>query len=53
MTDRRTDGRAIAYSVVRIYATCCRALKTVHHTSELGLPKILNGTAAQALTVMK
>jgi len=29
VTDRQTNGRAIAYSALSIYAICCRALKIV------------------------
>jgi len=31
--DRRTDGRAIAYSALSIYVICCRALKTIRCAS--------------------
>jgi len=34
VTDRRTDGRAIAYSAPSIYAICCRALTTGQMAAE-------------------
>jgi len=53
--DRRTDGRAIAYSALSIYAICCRALKMTRFIlQKAGPPSIgLSGCRAWVHSVFR